>query len=311
MANNNLPAHFPTKFDTMVRKDYGYIGQLNFDMFYTKDANDADGAYFNKQGLFYSHRYVYNSATPLTGVDKSRIKIMLEWYSTEYFIDQVEQLMLNYQDQMYAIEGTKDAIGRRKDDVILKAITNTQTTQIVPKTASGVAAGLSLSSLMMAAAMLNKSHVPFQDRIIICSSDQVANLLKDPKVVSSDYNTVKALVNGQIDSFYGFKFIIIDPFEAAKGVPSGIPVDIINQETYAYAFVARGMKCPIGVVYNNNMMIDIAEKVPTYNFGTLIQAKIGLGAQEIDPKGIVKIVCASDVFPAINPEGVLLYKEVY
>jgi hypothetical protein len=228
-------------------------------------------------------------------VEKSRLKIMLDWYSTEYFIDQVEQKMLNYQDEQYAIDGVKEAIGRRKDALILEAITSTATVNVVPKNISGANAGLSLEALMDTAKQLDKNHVPKQDRVIICSSDQLHNLLKNTKVTSADFNTVKALVNGQIDSFYGFKFIAIDPFEAAKGIPAGIPVDTVNAETFAYAFASKDMKCPIGVTYNTDMMINVDKESSSYNFGTVIQAKIGLGAGIIDEKGIVKIVCDSNV----------------
>lgn len=290
-----LPEHFITKFDTLVRQDYGYIGQLNFDMFYVKDAQSADGSYFNKQGLFYSHKYVPNSATMIGSVDKSRLKIMLDWFSTEYFIDQVEQKMLNYQDEQYAIQGVKEAIGRRKDATILDAITSTATTNIVPRNVSGTNAGLTLEALMASAKVLDKNHVPKQDRVLICSSDQLHNLLKNTKVTSADFNTVKALVNGQIDSFYGFKFIAIDPFEASKGIAAGIPVDTVNSETFAYAFASKDMKCPIGVVYNTDMIINVDKESSSYNFGTVIQAKIGLGAGIIDEKGIVKVVCDSNV----------------
>ena len=290
-----LPEHFVTKFDTVVRQDYGYIGQLNFDMFYVKDAQSADGSYFNKQGLFYSHKYIPNSATMIGSVEKSRIKIMLDWYATEYFIDQVEQRMLNYQDEQYAIQGVKEAIGRRKDATILEAITSTTTTNVVPKNVSGANAGLTLESLMATSNLLNKNHVPKKDRVLICSSDQLSNLMKNTKVTSSDFNTVKALVSGEIDTFYGFKFITIDPFEAAKGVSAGIPIDTVAAETFAYAFASKDMKCPIGVVYNTDMIINVDQQASNFNFGTVIQAKMGLGAGIIDEKGIVKVVCNSVV----------------
>ena len=286
-----LPEHFITKFDTVVRQDYGYIGKLNFDMFYTKDAQGADGAKFNKQGLFYSHTYIPNSHTMLNGVEKSRVEIKLNWYATEYFIDQVEQKMLNYQDQEYAVQGMKEAIGRRKDAEILSAITATQTTNVVPKNISSTVDGLTLESLMATAKLLDQNHVPKEDRIFMCSSAQIHNLLKSTKVTSADFNTVKALVNGQLDSFYGFKFIQIDPFEASKGTLAGIPLDTVNDETYGYAFVAKNMKCPIGVVYNTDMLINIDQNSSAHNFGTIIQVKTGLGAGIVDEKGIVKVVC--------------------
>jgi len=44
------------------------------------------------------------------------------------------------------------------------------------------------------------------DRWMIAKSDQIAWLLQDPKLASADYNTVKALVKGEIDEWAGFKW---------------------------------------------------------------------------------------------------------
>ena len=45
------------------------------------------------------------------------------------------------------------------------------------------------------------------ERFFILKSTQLANLLADDKISSNDYNTVKALVRGEIDTYLGFNFI--------------------------------------------------------------------------------------------------------
>jgi hypothetical protein len=45
-------------------------------------------------------------------------------------------------------------------------------------------------------------------RVLVVTAQQIQNLLATTEVTSADYNTVKALVAGQIDSFMGFKFKI-------------------------------------------------------------------------------------------------------
>jgi hypothetical protein len=42
---------------------------------------------------------------------------------------------------------------------------------------------------------------------IIVSASQIQSLLRTTEVTSADYNTVRALVNGEIDTFMGFKFV--------------------------------------------------------------------------------------------------------
>ena len=45
------------------------------------------------------------------------------------------------------------------------------------------------------------------NQVLVVSSEQLTNLLNTTEVKSADYNTVKALVAGQVDTFMGFKFI--------------------------------------------------------------------------------------------------------
>jgi hypothetical protein len=41
---------------------------------------------------------------------------------------------------------------------------------------------------------------------MVVSPEQITDLLGTTEVTSSDFNTIKALVNGEIDTFLGFKF---------------------------------------------------------------------------------------------------------
>lgn len=65
--------------------------------------------------------------------------------------------------------------------------------------------GLSVSKIMRAKVMFDESEIE-GERWIIAPASQIANLLSDDKLASGDYNTVKALVNGEIDTWHGFKY---------------------------------------------------------------------------------------------------------
>ena len=45
------------------------------------------------------------------------------------------------------------------------------------------------------------------DLTIVVDPSQIQALLRQTEVTNSDYNTVKALVNGDVDTFMGFKFV--------------------------------------------------------------------------------------------------------
>ena len=67
--------------------------------------------------------------------------------------------------------------------------------------------GLTIGKLRQAQYILDTAEVDEDDpRTIFYSAKQRQDLLRTTEITSSDYATVKALVEGRIDSFMGFKF---------------------------------------------------------------------------------------------------------
>jgi hypothetical protein len=69
-------------------------------------------------------------------------------------------------------------------------------------------AGLTISKLIEAKVGLDAAEGEEDEpRYIAVKAQQIGNLLATTEATSQDYNTVKALVNGTIDTFMGFNFI--------------------------------------------------------------------------------------------------------
>lgn len=66
-------------------------------------------------------------------------------------------------------------------------------------------------------AKLDGADVPEMGRKCMIHPDDLNGLLSDTKVQDSDYNTIKALVRGEINTWLGFEFIMTT--NAAAGVP--------------------------------------------------------------------------------------------
>lgn len=102
---------------------------------------------------------------------------------------------------------------------------------------SGAAAdsGLTVAKLRQAAFLLTNAEVDDSDpRIIVVSAKQIQDLLRTTEVTSHDYNSVRALVAGDIDTFMGFKFRRVSssllPYNASTGVRT------------CFAYVKSGLK---------------------------------------------------------------------
>ncbi len=92
------------------------------------------------------------------------------------------------------------------------------TTSTVIPTGNQIAAsatGLTLAKLLAALEILNGADLTDEanSRVIAVSPQQVTNLLNTTEVKNVDYNSVKALAQGMIDTFMGFKFIISNQLE--------------------------------------------------------------------------------------------------
>lgn len=109
-----------------------------------------------------------------------------------------------------------NSLGRKVDSVILTAAIGTAVTgedrtgsQALP-TAQKIAAGsgpMSIAKLTQAKRIMDEAEVPDDGRVMAISAQALEDLLGTTQVTSSDYNTVKALVQGQLDTYLGFKFV--------------------------------------------------------------------------------------------------------
>ena len=104
--------------------------------------------------------------------------------------------------------------------------------------------------------------------------EQITNLLSTTEVTSSDFNTVKALVQGEIDSFLGFKFTVSN--RLAK---SG------NDRT-CIAFAQDGITLGIG----KDVSARIDERADK-SYATQVYYCQSIGATRMEEAKVLGIVC--------------------
>lgn len=74
---------------------------------------------------------------------------------------------------------------------------------------TGTGTGLTVGKLISALQILNAGDVDDEkERVCVVSPIALSGMLNQTKVSSADYNTVRALVNGEIDTYMGFKFVM-------------------------------------------------------------------------------------------------------
>ena len=157
-----------------------------------------------------------HSDTPQIDTPHSRRRVSLGDYEFADLIDQQDKVRLLIDPTSSYAQAAAMAMGRAMDDVIITAAlgtaytgeTGTGTESVQTGVVKGTT-GLTVAKLILAKDLLDKADVdPSIPRHVMCGPEQLGNLLGDSEVTSSDFNTVKALVQGELDTYLGFKFTV-------------------------------------------------------------------------------------------------------
>jgi hypothetical protein len=136
-------------------------------------------------------------------------------------------------------------------------------------------AGLTIAKLVSAKQILDEGNVdPSIARYLVCSPKQISDLLNNTTVTSSDFNTVKALAQGQISSFVGFQFIVSN-----RLTDDGTSRQVI-------AFASDGLKLAIG----KEPTARIDERSDK-SYATQVYYCQSVGATRMEESKVVEIAC--------------------
>lgn len=231
-----------------------------------------------------------HSDTPLISTPHDARWVFPTDYEWADLIDDQDKLrMLIDPTSPYAINGAY-ALGRAMDQLIISAAlgtaktgengtTNTSfATATQQVTVGGTPTGLTVAKLRSAKKILlgNEVDVEMDPLYIAVTAKQLDDLLGTTEVTSSDYNTVKALVQGQVDTFMGFKFIHTE----LLGLDG-------SDDRRVIAWAKSGLH--LGMWNDINSKIDQrADK----SYATQVYVKGTFGATRTEEKKVVEILCS-------------------
>jgi len=224
--------------------------------------------------------------TPIVDTPHSRRMVTMSDYEYADLIDDQDKVRLLVDPTSTYSRAAAAAMGRAMDDVIIAAALGNastgkdgSTTTALPssqKIAHG-SAGLTIAKLVEAKEILDSGNVdPSIARNILVSPKQVSDLLNNTTVTSSDYNTVKALAMGEINTFVGFNFIVSNRL----GTDS-------NSDRQVIAFASDGIKCAIG----KEPAARIDERADK-SYATQVYYCQSVGATRMEESKVVEIACS-------------------
>lgn len=195
-------------------------------MFVRKETQNSEASFYDRIGAVTAMKKVgRHSDTTYQDTPHSRRRVTTEDYFFADLVDKEDKLrIIQNPESEYAI-AAKNALGRAMDDVIIDAALGVAFagkdggTSVSLANANKVAGfdgstttgvGLNVKTLRAVKKKFNKDEVEEGDIYFCLSAEQLDNLLGETEVTSSDFASVKALVQGDVDSFMGFKFIRLE-----------------------------------------------------------------------------------------------------
>lgn len=230
-------------------------------------------------------RTTRHADTPLIDTPHSRRMVTMSDYEYADLIDDQDKVRLLVDPTSTYARAAAAAMSRAMDDVIISAAFGTSltgkdgTTSTPFDSNNSIAvggAGLTLAKLLQAKEILDSNDVdPSIPRYIAVSPKQITNLLDDPEVTSADYNTVRALVKGELDTYVGFKFI----------TTNRLPLDGSNDRR-VFAWAMDGIKLAIG----KEPSARIDERADK-SYATQVYYCMSVGATRMEEAKVVEIIC--------------------
>ncbi len=224
------------------------------------------------------------AATDPTLASYTRRRIALEDFYIAKAIDKMDDVR-TLADPTSAISKSGIAgLGRKIDDQIIAAIYGTAYTGKVGGTSTvlpsaqkiaSASTNLTLAKWLDALEILNGNDVdPSDDKFLLIGSNQLSSLLNTTEIKSADYNTVKALVQGQLNSFLGCTVIRTERLPVASSI----------RKCLLYT------KSGVGLAIGRDIVSRIDE-LPTNHYAKQLYFSMSIGASRLEEDKCVEISC--------------------
>ena len=260
-----------------------------FDKVYVKNGFVGKSFYQDQIGKWsMTMKTTSNPSTPENDPNLARTRVDIATYNDARLMDR-SLLLQELSDPMNAASVCiQSSVGIQIDKIIYDALGadalrgETGATTVALPTKQIIASsydakgGLTTAKIRKAAEILNAAGVPHGERTFVTSAAGLSQLLGTTEATSSDYNTVKTLVNGELNTWLGFNFVVL-------------PDGVINKEGNIadyYAFHKTGI-C-FGML--EELFLRMEERADK-SYSKQIFYEISAGAGRLEEEKVVKIQC--------------------
>lgn len=274
--STSISTAFIAQFDAEVKQAYQGAAKI-LSAVRMKDGVQGSTHRFPKLGKGLAQpRVPQTDVTPMN-VQHSNATATLEDWSAPEYSDVYDLQKINFDERKELSLAVASAMGRRMDQLIIDAADAGANATQVSDNIGGTDSGLNVTKLRRAKKLLDAAGVPAEDRYFVHSATGLEQLLGETNATSADFNSVRALVNGEVNSYLGFNFIMIEDRDEGG-------LDLTSNIRKNFAFHKKALGLAVGI----NMKTEInyiAEKT-----SWLINGMFSAGSVGIDDAGIYEVL---------------------
>lgn len=232
-----LTANAIASFDTRVKVAYELGSKLRNTVMLADNIVGSTHR-FPKMGKGLATRRIDQTDVVPMNISHSNATATLEDWNAPEYTGIFDQQKVNFKEQDFLASIIANAIGRREDQLIIDALDAAATINLVDTNVGGAGTGMNTAKIRRTARLLNDKGVPQGkgERTLILSAEGLEQLLGDPDATTIDKNLIKALYDGEIDYWVGFKLIVIE--SRAEG---GLPKAATLRTSFAYHKNSTGL----------------------------------------------------------------------
>ena len=251
------------------------------------ETQKAEFDYYDSIGATKARRVTERHGdTPLISTPHDRRRVGLVDYDWADLIDKKDKIRLLADPTSSYQVNARYAMGRARDEEIInafygKAYTGKDgATEVSFKSGNIISAGQTETGLTIAKLIdartiaLEKQNDPDEEWFVGITAKQLNNLLNEDKIQSQDYNNIKALVEGKVDTFMGFKFIVSELFQK------------VGNDRLCPVWCKSGMLLAVG----EDITVDVSVRNDKRN-ATQIYVAQSIGATRMHEDKVFQIKC--------------------
>lgn len=258
-----------------------------------------------------------NQKTKIVSTDRERRTVRAYWYDHAVLIDKIDTAEQIHMPQNPLTMAAIYAFNRKKDEIVYEAGLgdsylgeNGETAIALPDKqkivafdgTSTTASSLNIATLARMKRMFWDNEVGVDSGMtpgamfnIACTGAQIEQLLNDTTITSQDFNSIRALVRGDVDTFMGFKFHI---FNGVKRDDAPVVFNPLNGQLEAGAAGSTTEAYDRCLVwYNDGLLLSMGQDIRVdigvrrdLSLSTQAYLDMHLGALRMEEEKVIELI---------------------